>query len=180
MQQAQNHFQLLGLPVSYQVNQDELSKNYQALLRVVHPDRFASGTDQERRQAVQQAAAVNDAFQVLKDPLKRARYLLALQGGALDDESNTIMDTEFLMSQMELREELESLVNSQQAMEMLDQFIGKICAELNELEDKLSSLFINSDSLSLEKASQLIRKMQFYKRLQEEAIVTEEDLTLDF
>jgi molecular chaperone HscB len=70
----------------------------------VHPDKHAHAGDTDRRLAMQWATRVNEAFQTLKSPGKRARYLLGLLGHDPQIESNTAMPTEFLMSQMELRE----------------------------------------------------------------------------
>ena len=102
---SKNYFELFGLPVGFRLDKAALSERYRELQRVVHPDRFASGSDQERRISLQQATLVNEAFESLKDPLKRAQYLLQLNG-IHDEGRETTKDTAFLMEQMELREAL--------------------------------------------------------------------------
>ncbi|MDZ4262005.1 MAG: Fe-S protein assembly co-chaperone HscB, partial [Pseudomonadota bacterium] len=102
----QNYFELFGLPVSYDLDDNALTERYRDLQKVFHPDHFASASDQERRLSLQQAAQINSAYDTLRDPLARARYLLTLQGLEYNDESSTIRDMEFLEEQMELRERL--------------------------------------------------------------------------
>src|SRR6185436_14124387 len=70
----------------------------------VHPDRFAAGSEAERRVAMQWAARANEAYRTLRDPVGRARYLLALKGFDTGEETNTAMPADFLMQQMEWRE----------------------------------------------------------------------------
>ncbi|MGZ5101278.1 MAG: Fe-S protein assembly co-chaperone HscB, partial [Usitatibacter sp.] len=65
-----------------------LEQHYRELQSQVHPDRFASGTEAERRVAMQWATRANEAYQTLKNPLKRARYLVELNGIDLQTESN--------------------------------------------------------------------------------------------
>ena len=81
---------------------NQLYRLYRELQRVVHPDRYANATDQERRLSMQGATRVNEAFQVLKDPIARARYLLLLNGIDLDAEKDNTTDAAFLMEQLEL------------------------------------------------------------------------------
>ena len=81
-----------------------LDKRYREILALVHPDKFANGSDAERRLSLQWATRINEAYLTLKKPLARARYLLDLFGQPVDDENNSVMPPEFLMEQMEWRE----------------------------------------------------------------------------
>ena len=74
------HFELFGLPLSFDVDMGQLDSRYRELQRTVHPDRFANASDQERRISMQQATQINEGYQVLKDSLRRGRYLLELCG----------------------------------------------------------------------------------------------------
>ena len=73
----------------------------------MHPDRFAQAGDAERRASMQMTTRVNEAYRTLKSPVRRAQYLLELNGVDVGFETNTAMPREFLMEQMELRERLE-------------------------------------------------------------------------
>ena len=94
---ARDHFELLGLPLRYAVDSQRLESGYRELQSQVHPDRFASATEAERRVAMQWATRANEALRTLKDPIERARYLLQLKGYDTEEESNTAMPPDFLM-----------------------------------------------------------------------------------
>ena len=70
------YFQLFDLPINFNIDKTTLSKRYRELQRTVHPDKFASASDQERRLAMQKSTQINEAFTTLKHPLKRAQYIL--------------------------------------------------------------------------------------------------------
>ena len=71
-----NFFELFNLPIGFEIDTQDLAERYRSLQAAVHPDKFASSSDLERRIAIQQSARINEAFQTLKNPLQRARYLL--------------------------------------------------------------------------------------------------------
>jgi molecular chaperone HscB len=104
----ENHFQLFGVPARFDVDLPALEARYRELQREVHPDRFAGASQAEQRVSMQLATRVNEAYQTLKSPLRRAAYLLALHGVDPQFETNTAMPVEFLTDQMERREELEA------------------------------------------------------------------------
>jgi molecular chaperone HscB len=111
-----DHFATLGLPRDYALSRDALDERYRDLQRKLHPDRFARADARERLFSVQQATALNDAYKTLRDPVKRAEYLLALAGVKLEDgrapgaagAEGDKVDPELLMEILELREELAS------------------------------------------------------------------------
>ena len=102
MATTQTHFELFELPVSFEVDLSDLSQRYRELQRVVHPDKFVNASDRERLLSVEKAAAINEAYQILKSPQRRARYMLELQGILFDDEKDMALDPAFLMEQIEL------------------------------------------------------------------------------
>ena len=104
MSLLQDHFALLGLPRRYRLDGTDLERRYRDVQSRVHPDKHAHLGDADRRQAMQWATQVNAAYQTLKNPLARGRYLLELAGHDPQVEHNTAMPTEFLVEQMELRE----------------------------------------------------------------------------
>ena len=93
-----NYFELFNIPVFFDVDLSLLPQTYQQLQRLTHPDKFASGSEQEKLLAVQKNSQVNDAYSVLKSPLSRAEYLLSLRGIDLKHEQQTIKDSAFLMN----------------------------------------------------------------------------------
>ena len=104
----QNHFELFGLPARFAVEPLALEARYRELQREVHPDRFAAAPDAERRVSMQLATRVNEAYQTLKSPLRRAVYILKLRGVDPGLETNTAMPAGFLMEQISWRERIEA------------------------------------------------------------------------
>lgn len=106
---AHNHFALLGLPQQFAIQPSQLEASWRALQAKVHPDRYATASAAEKRIAMQWASQVNEAYRILRSPLRRARYLCELAGHSVQAESNTAMAPAFLMQQMAWREALEAL-----------------------------------------------------------------------
>jgi molecular chaperone HscB len=104
---ANNHFELFGLPVRYQLDRQLLSARYLELTRATHPD-FA-GTDADAQlQAMELSAHINEAHAVLDDDLRRAEYLLHLRGGSVGDR----VSPELLERIFEMREALSVAMTS--------------------------------------------------------------------
>ncbi len=174
----QDYFALFGLPVSYAVARDDLDRRYRELQRLVHPDRFASAGDQERRIAMQQATQINEAYRVLKDDLARGRYLLELRGHQFDDERNTHQDPGFLMEQIELREALAEVRESQDPYAALGTIMEQIDNRLTALAGELGAALGDAqprDEVS-PAALTAIQRMQFFRKLAHEAEALEADL----
>ena len=170
------HFDRFGLPQAFDVDLELLDRNYRELQRSVHPDRFVNASDQQRRLSMQQATLINEGYQALKDPLQRGRYLLQLDGREFDDERNTTSDTAFLMEQMELRGALADVRGSEDAFQALGQIMDRIAADIDRLVGELQKQFSKADADSLDGAADSLTKMQFFRRLQEEAGEIEADL----
>ncbi len=168
-----NHFEVFDIPVSFEIETNTLAQRYRELQRTVHPDKYASAPERERRLAMQKATQINEAFETLKNPLTRGRYLLQLQGVDTNEENDTAMDTEFLMAQMELREELADIKQKSQPIEALEIFLSHLKQEQQRLIDTLSQQFAQQNYQS---ARETVRRFQFFVRLDEEALRLEEEL----
>ena len=101
---SRNYFELFGLPQCYRFDPARLEQAYRKLQIEVHPDRFAAGSAQEQRIALQSSARVNEAYRSLKDPVLRAQYLLELNGIEAISETDTQLPLDFLERQLERRE----------------------------------------------------------------------------
>jgi molecular chaperone HscB len=176
MELTQNHFELFGLPVAFDIDARQLAERYRELQRSLHPDRYANASDRERRLSIQHAAQVNDAFQTLKSSLLRARYLLQIQGVEFDDEKETHLDPVFLMEQMELREALAEVRAEVDPLGSLNNIMANIKTRQKAMESRLQELFAGAGEDSRLEAKQLVQKMQFLVRLQQEAEDLEEEL----
>jgi molecular chaperone HscB len=107
---SQDYFTLLRLQPAFRLDMEALDQAYRALQTEFHPDRFVHAGDAEQRLAVQWSTRINEAYQTLKSPFARAKYLLELQGIHAMDANNTVMPAAFLMQQMEWREALMATV----------------------------------------------------------------------
>jgi len=124
-----NDFALFGLPQRQALDRSEIDAHWRSLQARVHPDRFAADGPAAQRVAMQWAVRVNEAYQRLKDPARRAAYLCGLNGAAVDAESNTAMPVAFLEQQMAWREALQG-ADTAAAVESL---VGEVAARRNAL-----------------------------------------------
>lgn len=166
------HFALFQLQPAFQLDLDQLSARYLELARGVHPDRFADASEAEQRRALEQSANLNEAYQTLKNPAKRARYLLAISGHELPLEV-TVHDPEFLLQQMQWREELEDL---QDSADLAGVAVFK--RRLKDAQHTLNESFAAcwNDAAQREQAERLMRRMQFLDKLTYEVRQLEERL----
>jgi len=158
----QNHFQLFGLPQSYVIDAAQLDQHYRALQAQVHPDKSAHLSETEQRLAMQHSTQVNEAYQTLRKPLSRARYLLSLHGVDTQEETNTAMPVDFLMEQLEWRE----AVSEADDVSVLDELEARLHRETNELEIQLAGKIDNEKNYA--DAAGLVRKLRFMEKLAEE------------
>jgi molecular chaperone HscB len=173
---SKNYFDLFGLPISYIVDGNALYERYRDLQRVVHPDRFANASEQERRLSVQSAALINEAFEILKDPIARAGYLLSLHGVEMDALNESTQDMAFLMQQMELREELEEVRAQADPYQAIIDLRGRINKQINTLVAQLAVFFETPTQEQLQDACEVLRKMRFLQKLHTEAERVEAEL----
>ena len=171
---TKNHFELFALPERYGLDRKDLDARYRELQRTVHPDRFASASDQERRLSVQRAAQINQAFETLKDPLKRGQYMLELRGHVIENQQQTHQDPEFLMQQIELREQLAEVRTQDDPLQVLDALSRQIRNQYRELEAGLGEAL--DSGADIEQAVTLALRMQFFTRLNNEVQELEADL----
>ena len=173
---SSTHFELFGLPQAFELDRGRLDERFRELQRQVHPDRFASAGDQARRISMQQAAQLNEGYQVLKDPLRRGRYLLELRGHVFTDEHHTTRDTGFLMEQMELRERLEDVRRNEDPLAEVADLIALVRSRFDALGAELALALEDEQDEVPETAVDLVLKMQFFRRLEQEAEELEADL----
>lgn len=156
-------FSLLNLPTAYALDLSQLEQAWREASARVHPDRFATASAAEKRIAMQWAARINQAYDVLKNPVKRAVYLCELAGQAVDAENNTRMDTAFLMKQMQWRETLDEVRNDPAGLTQLAETIHQ---EQQALERCLTELLDNKKDYVT--ASEKVRQLMFVAKIQQE------------
>jgi len=162
---TRDHFSLFSLPVAFDLDVGDLTSRYLSLQKSLHPDNFINASEQERLTSVQQTAQLNDAYNTLKKPMLRARYLLLLKGIDLNDETNTVMNTQFLMQQMELREALSAAKTNIDSLEtIIDQIDEFSKVKLQEIKEKFSD-----SAPAFDEIASALREMQFFSKLREDA-----------
>jgi len=90
--EAMNYFEVFSLPQKLVIDTAALEKQFYAMSRRLHPDRFASKPAAEQEEALLQSSQLNDAYRTLKDPILRTQYLLKLEGVELEEQSKAATD----------------------------------------------------------------------------------------
>ena len=119
-QLAVNDFELFGVPVQFAQDRAQLDARWKDLQREAHPDKFASQGTAAQRVAMQWSVRINEAYQRLKAPMRRAAYLCELGGWPIQAENNTAMPAAFLMQQMEWREAMDEASDAAALEDLFD------------------------------------------------------------
>ncbi len=173
---GQNYFELFGLSPIFDLDTKDLHARQQRLQAAYHPDRFAAASEQEKRLSMQMTSWINQAYDTLRDPVKRSRYLLEINGASLPDDSATTADAGFLMEQIELREAVEACRQGEDALQRSE----AVARQLQQRADELASDFVGRFSAGdLDAAIDASRKMQFVQRIQAQLAELQFELETD-
>lgn len=157
-----NPFTLFDLPVQFQLDNAQLSERYLALQKQLHPDNFAHKSSAEQLEAVQKSADVNEALNILKDPILRAEAMIEIHTGeAKNLEEKSMRDVDFLMQQLEWHEKLETIEHRKDETE-LTIFLKQIKAEQKAVLEQLEQTLNTAD---WQKANALTDKLRYFKKL---------------
>jgi molecular chaperone HscB len=155
-------FELFGVPQRFAQDNAALAARWKDLQKEAHPDKFAAQGAAAQRVALQWSVRINEAYQRLKDPLKRAAYLCELLGAPIDAENNTAMPADFLMQQMEWREALDDAGGEDE----LDVIASDLAKSRRELLDRIARLL--DDDGDAPAAAQQVRALMFLERFGED------------
>jgi molecular chaperone HscB len=148
-----SHFERLGLPRRFSVDPAAVEREYLVRSREVHPDFHHLGTSAEQRASLELSAALNEAYLTLKDPIRRAEYLLTLHGGPTAQQEKNL-DQSFLMQMLDLRERIEETRAATDQNEL-----ANIESELNEMQAarvrQSATLFDRLDEVPQDSADRL-------------------------
>jgi molecular chaperone HscB len=157
-----NRFRRLGIEPDFDLDLDVIEKRYFGFQRAIHPDRFATRPAKERAFAEAQAVALNEAYETLKDPLRRAAYLLSLKGvDASVSKDETVRDPELLIEAMEAREALMEATS----IEKVEKLQAKAGADAIAILSDLSKAFASDD---LKAANHLATRLKYLRKYLEE------------
>lgn len=158
----QDFFHLFNLSVHYRLDSALLDQRFHALQMQVHPDKFSHLPEAERRVSMQWATRVNEAYQTLADPIRRARYLLSLQGVSTEEEANTAMPGAFLIEQMEWREAIQEARDARD-MAVLEELESRLQHETHALQQQLAVKIDTEHDYAA--AAAVVRKLKFLEKL---------------
>ena len=157
-----NDFELFELPQQFALDRAQLDDRWKAMQREAHPDRFAAEGAAAQRVAMQWSVRINEGYQRLKDPLKRAAYLCELRGAPVNAESNTAMPPAFLMQQMQWRETLDDTQDAGALEELADE----VAAERRRVQQSLGQLL--DEAGDAQAAVGQVRALMFIERFADE------------
>ncbi len=159
---SRNHFELFALPIAFGIDAGRLEQAYRDIQSEIHPDKFAHAGEAEQRLSMQWSTRVNEAYQTLRKPFERARYLLELNGVNAMDAKNTAMPADFLMQQMEWREALLAAREGRDMMALQD-LEKDMQAHARHLQGQLASLL--DEQRDYVAAGNMLRKVRFMDKL---------------
>jgi len=151
-------FELFGLPERFAQDRAAIDSRWKELQREAHPDKFAAQGQAAQRVATQWSVRINEAYQRLRNPLKRASYLCELRGAPINAEHNTAMPTDFLMEQMAWREALEE-ASSEVELDALNHELNRT---RNQALQRIEQLLDEQNDAKA--ASQQVRGLMFIER----------------
>ncbi len=158
----QNFFQLFDLAAHFEIDGDALDVRYHELQNETHPDRFSSGTEQEKMRAVQLNSYLNEAYTTLKSPLQRAGYLLKLQDVEIDTVSQQDLGMDLLLEQMQLREKIAELPDDDSALPELETMKKDVLSKLQQQREKFAAGY---SAGTIDVAKRIFHEMQFLHKL---------------
>ena len=158
---AMSPCEIFGLKPQFRIDKQKLDEKYFEIQKKVHPDRFASASDAEKRVAQQWATLINDAYQKLSDPIQRGKVLCALRGHPIDEDSSGSISEEFLFEQLERREAIADAKGAGDTTELavMKKAIEK---EKDELLNEVADAFDVKSDVSL--AAEDLKKVMFLNR----------------
>jgi molecular chaperone HscB len=157
-QLAVNDFELFDLPVQFAQDRAQLDTRWKDLQREAHPDKFASQGTAAQRVAMQWSVRINEAYQRLKDPMRRAAYLCELGGAPIQAENNTAMPAAFLMQQMEWREAMDDATDVAALEALFDEVQQAHTAALQQCAQLIDTAH------DLSAAAQQVRGLMFIEK----------------
>lgn len=159
----QDYFELFSIPKQFEIDLLLLQERLRELQKQFHPDNFVGHDQSLANQAVIASSQINHAYVTLRDPLSRAIYLLAQLGTTVDLVHDTKFEPEFLLEQIELREELAE-AEADADFERLEHIEAGIKSNINQLTRQISQHFAGADYPAI---VELVKKLAFYSKLEQ-------------
>lgn len=168
-------FATLGLPHLYDVDLPAVEKTHRELSRALHPDKYAGAGASERRDSLDRAVTVNEAFRIVRDPVRRAEALFTLAGVPVGENVEPRSEPSFLMEMLEQRE---VLADAREARDpgKIRALVAEVEARARETEAELGLGFRDASPEALRELVKKLGNLRFFRRFLEEASALEESL----
>lgn len=169
-------FATFGLPRTFDLDLKAVEKTHRELSRALHPDKYVGAGASERKESLSKAVEVNEAWRIVRDPVKRAEALFSLAGIAVGETNEPKATSEFLMDMMEQREALAEAKESKDAAA-----VSRLAAEIEQRRDQVEKALAEGFSSAQgdkEKLGAVVTKLgelRFYRRFLEEVTAIEEE-----
>jgi|SRR5215216_4686465 len=160
-------FEVLGVPLLYALDEQELEKRHRDLSKALHPDRYVGRSSSERREALNRAISVNEAFRQLRDPISRAEALLTQLGREVSESSQPKPEPALLMQIMEQREAL-SVARRSGDRARIESIAEQAVGRADEAAEHMADAF-SEDPIPVERVLTLLGELRYLRRLKEEA-----------
>jgi molecular chaperone HscB len=167
-------FATLGAPRRFDLDLDVLEKTHRDLSRALHPDKFTQTGASERKSALERAADVNEAWRILRDPIRRAEALFRLAGLAVGETNEPKPSAAFLMEMMEEREAL-AAARAKRDLDRVRKLGVSIDARTRAVEARLSTAFGSGSETALPPLLPLLGELRFYRRFRDEVEAIEDE-----
>lgn len=158
-----DYFKLFKLPQKYTINKSLLTENFYRLQLKFHPDLFINSSQREKQLALKKSIEINQGYQILKNSLSRAIYLLSLNGLNVNKEKFFSHDENFLKKYFFLYEELDRIMKIDQDKIKLDFFFQNIKKKIRDRQDKIE---IECNKRNWDQVIKLIAELLFFKKIQ--------------
>jgi molecular chaperone HscB len=182
-----DYFRVFGIATEFAIDIADLEQRYKEMTKVLHPDRFARADPKARRASLERSVQLNEAWQTLKDPVRRAEYLLSLSGidvgemacvgkpGQSGEHATLPVPQVVLMEVLELRE---ALADAHAAKDLIETeaLIAKVRSRLDVVMDDVAKGFLASPPELATIAARLVT-LRYYRRFLDEARVLWEEVT---
>lgn len=170
-----NYFEIFSLQECFDFDMDKLAAEYKSLQSQMHPDKFSDADDAARLHALQVSSIINDAFDTLKSPLKRAAYILTLNGINPEENNQKHLGESLLMQQMDWRDQLDYATEDED-LDSIEQLKREVMEEhqscITEFQDCVNAYnFVD--------AKPVYNKLQFVEKMLIEINRSEEKI-LDY
>jgi molecular chaperone HscB len=145
-------FRRLGLPRRFTIDHEQLEKAYLTHSRAVHPDYHLAGASADLNASLELSAEINEAYNTLREPFRRAEHLLRLEGGPSASEQKQL-PAAFLTEMLEAREEIERARGHPEEQQVLE---ARFRQQYESLMNDIAAIFEQLDNTnSPQRANQL-------------------------